>query len=195
MRIASQWFEPYTIMWTVSPWTYTCNPRELASNTFPRVNLSWRTLSLTILSRSTMTSIADAVAEKVCQGDVWLSWAMYFLWSLPTSIQCWTEFNADHVECVDLNADGADCDGNAKLELVVVSSQFEGTSLLQRHRKVNAALTEFMPKIHALSMKTWTPAQYESKKWIYVNDWKYWVSLLVQANHNHVTESNRKRQD
>ena len=68
------------------------------------------------------------------------------------------------MECVDLNADGADCDGNAKLELVVVSSQFEGTSLLQRHRKVNAALSEFMPKIHALSMKTWTPAQYESKK-------------------------------
>lgn len=78
--------------------------------------------------------------------------------------KCRTEFGADHVECVDLNADGSDCDGNAKLELLVVSSQFENIPPLQRHRKVNAALVEFMPNIHALSMKTWTPAQYESKK-------------------------------
>ena len=78
--------------------------------------------------------------------------------------QCRTEFRAQHVECVDLNADGSDCDGNAKLELLVVSSQFDGIPLLQRHRKVNAALEEFMPKIHALTIKAWTPTQYEAKK-------------------------------
>jgi stress-induced morphogen len=29
---------------------------------------------------------------------------------------------------------------------------------------VNSLLSEEMPAIHALSMKTWTPAQYEAKK-------------------------------
>lgn len=79
--------------------------------------------------------------------------------------QCRTEFCAQHVECIDLNADGLDnCDGNAKLELVVVSTQFDDIPLLQRHRMVNAALQEYMSKIHALTIKAWTPSQYEAKK-------------------------------
>jgi stress-induced morphogen len=36
--------------------------------------------------------------------------------------------------------------------------------LLKRHRLVNDCLAEFMPQIHAITMKTWTPLQYESKK-------------------------------
>jgi stress-induced morphogen len=35
---------------------------------------------------------------------------------------------------------------------------------LARHRLVNAALAEIMGEIHALTIKAWTPAQYESKK-------------------------------
>ena len=66
------------------------------------------------------------------------------------------------MECIDLT-DGS-CDGNAKLELVVVSEQFEGVPLLQRHRKVNAALSDYMDQIHALTIKAWTPAQYQAKK-------------------------------
>jgi len=69
---------------------------------------------------------------------------------------------ATFVECIDLT-DGS-CDGNAKLELIVVSDQFEGVPLLQRHRKVNTALEEYMPQIHALTIKAWTPTQYETKK-------------------------------
>lgn len=76
--------------------------------------------------------------------------------------QCKTEFDATFVECVDLT-DGS-CDGNAKLELFVVSEKFQGVPLLKRHRMVNAALEEYMPRIHALTMKTWTPEQYETKK-------------------------------
>jgi acid stress-induced BolA-like protein IbaG/YrbA len=65
------------------------------------------------------------------------------------------------VECIDFS--DANCDG-AKLELTVVSAQFEGKPPLARHRLVNAALAEIMGEIHALTIKAWTPAQYESKK-------------------------------
>jgi stress-induced morphogen len=73
-----------------------------------------------------------------------------------------TELQAAFVECND-NSDGS-CGGGAKLELVVVSEKFEGLALLKRHRLVNDCLAEFMPQIHAITMKTWTPQQYESKK-------------------------------
>jgi stress-induced morphogen len=76
--------------------------------------------------------------------------------------QCLTELQAAFVECKDLT-DGS-CGGGAKLELVVVSAKFEGLALLKRHRLVNDCLAEFMPQIHAITMKTWTPQQYESKK-------------------------------
>lgn len=50
------------------------------------------------------------------------------------------------------------------MELIVVSPRFEGVPLLKRHRMVNEIVKEEMDKIHALTMKTWTPAQYESRK-------------------------------
>ena len=52
----------------------------------------------------------------------------------------------------------------AKFECIIVSSAFDGIPLLERHRIVNGILSEEMPSIHAFQMKTWTPAQYESKK-------------------------------
>jgi|UPI000581A28B stress-induced morphogen len=55
------------------------------------------------------------------------------------------------------------CNG-AKLKLIVVSDSFRGKPPLQRHRLVNDCVAVHMPQIHALTIKTWTPAQYESKK-------------------------------
>jgi BolA protein len=55
------------------------------------------------------------------------------------------------------------CSG-AKLELVVVSPKFEGVPLIKRHRMVNTVLSDYMNDIHALTIKAWTPSQYESKK-------------------------------
>jgi stress-induced morphogen len=52
----------------------------------------------------------------------------------------------------------------AKFDLIVVTKEFEGKPLLDRHRLVNEALKDLMPKIHAVTMKTWTPTQWESKK-------------------------------
>ncbi len=53
----------------------------------------------------------------------------------------------------------------AKFEVVVVSTQFDGVALVDRSRMVHDALgADVMGKIHALSIKAWTPAQYETKK-------------------------------
>lgn len=41
----------------------------------------------------------------------------------------------------------------ASFEIEIVSEQFEGKKLLERHRMVNAAVAEQMKEIHALSIK------------------------------------------
>lgn len=49
--------------------------------------------------------------------------------------------------------------------VVVVSPSFEGTFPLKQHRMVNAALAEPLGtgELHALQLKTLTPAEYESQ--------------------------------
>ncbi len=58
---------------------------------------------------------------------------------------------------VSLNGDGT------HFEAVVVSEAFEGKGMLQQHRMVYATLGDNIENasIHALSMKTYTPAQWE----------------------------------
>lgn len=84
-----------------------------------------------------------------------------FYATTTTCYQCESTLEATFVECVDVSGGG--CEG-AKLELIVVSPKFAGMPLLKRHRAVNDALAEFMPQIHALTMKTWTPEQYQEKQ-------------------------------
>lgn len=45
-------------------------------------------------------------------------------------------------------------------EVIVVSSQFEGKPLIQRHRLVNECLAEEIRQVHAFSQKTYTPEQW-----------------------------------
>ena len=55
-------------------------------------------------------------------------------------------------------------DGGFHLEAVIVSNDFEGDNLIQRHRKVYEAMGELMNhEIHALSMKTFTSTEWEAK--------------------------------
>ena len=46
----------------------------------------------------------------------------------------------------------------------LVSAQFEGKRLIQRHQKVYATLGEKIKtdEVHALSMKTYTPAEWQA---------------------------------
>ncbi len=50
-------------------------------------------------------------------------------------------------------------------EAMIVSNAFEGRSRVQRHQLVYSALGDRMrQEIHALSMRTLTPAEWEEKK-------------------------------
>jgi len=53
----------------------------------------------------------------------------------------------------------------ASFVVEIVSEQFEGKRLLERHRMVNAALEEELKEIHALSIKkTVTPEQWKQQQ-------------------------------
>jgi stress-induced morphogen len=53
--------------------------------------------------------------------------------------------------------------GGDHWQLIIVSPAFEGKTLIEQHRLVNEALKEPMgdQRIHALSLKTFSPAQWE----------------------------------
>ena len=64
--------------------------------------------------------------------------------------------------CEHLDVEGDDGHHFAAL---VVSAAFEGLSRVQRHQRVYAALGERMrEEIHALSMTTLTPAEWEARR-------------------------------
>jgi stress-induced morphogen len=53
--------------------------------------------------------------------------------------------------------------GGDHWQVLIVSSAFEGKGLLEQHRMVNEALKDQVgdQRIHALALKTFTPAQWE----------------------------------
>lgn len=53
--------------------------------------------------------------------------------------------------------------GGDHWQVIIVSSAFEGKGLVEQHRMVNEALKEPMgdQRIHALALKTYSPAQWE----------------------------------
>lgn len=69
------------------------------------------------------------------------------------------ELQTTHLEVVD-ESDGC----GAKFNVVIVSPLFQGKPLLQRHRLVNDTLATELKTIHAFSMKTLTPEQWEKKQ-------------------------------
>ncbi|EOX92394.1 hypothetical protein QUC31_003612 [Theobroma cacao] len=75
-----------------------------------------------------------------------------------------SKLKPSHLEVIDTSGG---CGASFAIE--IVSEQFEGKRLLERHRIVNGALEEEMKQIHALSIKkALTPEQWkqqqESKK-------------------------------
>ena len=74
---------------------------------------------------------------------------------------------AQHVEVVDeshLHAGHAGAAGGAgHFRTLIVSTRFEGKSLVERQRLVYGALSELMrDEIHALAMRTLTPEQWQA---------------------------------
>ncbi len=71
------------------------------------------------------------------------------------------QFIASGLACEHLQVAG---DGR-HFEALVVSSAFEGRTRVQRHQLVYAALGDRMrEQVHALSMKTLTPAEYAQQR-------------------------------
>ncbi|XP_016345569.1 bolA-like protein 2 [Sinocyclocheilus anshuiensis] len=70
------------------------------------------------------------------------------------------EIGAIHVDVEDTSPNRC----AASFKVLVVSPQFEGKPLLQRHRMVNNCLAEELKEIHAFEQKTLTPEQWEKKK-------------------------------
>ena len=66
-----------------------------------------------------------------------------------------------HLPCEHIQVTG---DGR-HWEAVIVSPEFEGKRLIQRHQRVYATLGARMhtDEVHALSMKTFTPAEWASQ--------------------------------
>jgi acid stress-induced BolA-like protein IbaG/YrbA len=70
------------------------------------------------------------------------------------------DYIAAGLNCTHLEVAG---DGS-HFEAVIVSDAFAGKRLIQRHQLVYAALGDRMrEEIHALSMKTLTPEEYQQK--------------------------------
>ena len=75
------------------------------------------------------------------------------------------------VELQNIIAAGLACDhleveGDGRhWEAVIVSAEFEGKRLIQRHQRVYATLGERMhtDEVHALSMKTYTPSEWATQ--------------------------------
>lgn len=67
-------------------------------------------------------------------------------------------FIADNLTCEHLEVEG---DGR-HFFATIVSAEFEGTNRVARHQRVYRALGDRMrEQIHALSMKTLTPSEYQ----------------------------------
>jgi len=68
---------------------------------------------------------------------------------------------AQQLPCQHLSVEG---DGR-HWYATIVSDQFEGLRLIQRHQKVYATLGQKMQtdEVHALSMKTYTPSEWASQ--------------------------------
>jgi stress-induced morphogen len=52
----------------------------------------------------------------------------------------------------------------ARFDIIVVSDTFDGVALLDRHKQVNAVIADELKAIHAVTLKTWTPAQFSQKQ-------------------------------
>jgi stress-induced morphogen len=80
--------------------------------------------------------------------------------------RCQDDSKLATVSHLDVVVRGGGCNGGHKVTLMVVSNAFEKMPLLKRHRLVNEIFAKELEdgSLHALSVKAYTPAQYESKK-------------------------------
>ena len=79
---------------------------------------------------------------------------------MKTTPQNVEDFIREGLACEFIHVEG---DGR-HFDAVIVSPDFEGKGMLQQHKLVYQVLGERMERIHALSMKTMTPAQWAKQQ-------------------------------
>ena len=79
---------------------------------------------------------------------------------MKTTPQNVEDFILQGLPCEYIRVEG---DGR-HFEAVIVSPDFEGKGMLQQHKLVYQVLGDKMERIHALSMKTITPAQWAKQQ-------------------------------
>ena len=78
-----------------------------------------------------------------------------------------TSQELQHIISVGLTCQHLEVDGDGRhWSAVIVSPEFEGKRLIQRHQRVYATLGQRMhtDEVHALSMKTYTPTEWAAQK-------------------------------
>lgn len=74
------------------------------------------------------------------------------------------EFAPQYLEVKDesyMHASGADAQSHFKV--TIVTEEFAGKRLLQRHRSINTLLAAELQQIHALALHTYTPDQWQGE--------------------------------
>jgi stress-induced morphogen len=80
------------------------------------------------------------------------------------SVEEFEKILKERLECTHVQVFDESGGCGSSFKIIVVSKLFEGKKLLERQRLVNEKISEEMKNIHALTMKTWTPEQYEQNK-------------------------------
>lgn len=74
-----------------------------------------------------------------------------------------TVFNPTHLEVVNESANHSGNRTDSHFKIIVVSDDFKGISLINRHRKINELFKEELQEIHALAMHTYTTDEWSKK--------------------------------
>ncbi|MCW8943773.1 MAG: BolA/IbaG family iron-sulfur metabolism protein [Sedimenticola sp.] len=74
-----------------------------------------------------------------------------------------------HIEVIDeSHMHNVPKGAQSHFKIIVVSDQFEGLSLIHRHRKINGLVkTLFKDSLHALALHTMTPQEWEERHGAY----------------------------
>ena len=79
-----------------------------------------------------------------------------------------SQLKVSTIEIIDFSAQHEGHKGNeggGHFQAVIISNDFKGLTLIQRHQKIYSILGDLLKKeIHAFSMKTYTPDEFQNIK-------------------------------
>lgn len=80
---------------------------------------------------------------------------------LTTQLQA--SFRPTHLEVINESHQHSGANQQSHFKLVVVSNNFAGVKLIDRHRLINKLFAEELTQIHAMALHTYTPEEWQDK--------------------------------